>query len=94
MKPICVKCQRFYRMKKSGFYFIEGMPKKNGVKSGTEQAEDWKPYKLWAGDLWHCVGCGHEIVSGFGSTPIAEHYQDDFKKKVEQLGATYQVNDC
>lgn len=26
MKPICVTCQRFYRMSKSGFYFIEAMP--------------------------------------------------------------------
>lgn len=26
MKPICVKCGLFYRMKKQGVYFEEGMP--------------------------------------------------------------------
>lgn len=50
MKPICFPCQRFYRMVKSGFCFIEGKPMGNGVE-------------LWSGDKWRCNGCGHELIS-------------------------------
>ena len=99
LKPICVPCQRFYRMKKSGHYFIEGMPqpsrsRESPIPPGTEAPENWKPYKLWAGDLWECQGCGHQIISGSGAAPIAEHYQPNFDITVVELGATYQVNDC
>lgn len=95
MKPICVKCQRFYRMKKAGYAFIEGMPINNGVQPGTAEPAGWKPYKLWAGDLWECKGCGHQLISGTGSHPIAEHYQPGFKDKVLKLvGEQFQVNDC
>lgn len=95
MKPICVKCQRFFRMKKSGYYFTEGMPKENGAKQGTAEKEKWKPYKIWAGDLWECLGCGFQIVSGVGGAPMAEHYQSDFKGVHERLNAgQLQVNDC
>ncbi len=96
MKPICVPCQRFYRAKKNGFFFVEGMPVP-GVKQaipGTSTPEQWAPYKLWVGDLWECQGCGHQIVSGFGRGPIAEHYMDDFADKVKAHGAELQVNDC
>ena len=94
MKPICVPCQRFFRPKKNGFYFIEGMQAVNGAKPGTEEPENWKPYKLWLGDLWACEGCGTEIVVGTGRPPIAEHYEPNFKKQIEETGATLQVNDC
>lgn len=94
LKPICVKCHRFYRMTKSGFYFIEGMPRGNGVQPGTAEPERWRPYKLWAGDKWKCEGCGHEIIQGTGMNPIAEHYQEDFGNWKERLNADYQVNDC
>lgn len=98
MKPICVPCQRFFRMKKSGFYFIEGMPKAGGprhVEPGTSMAEHWTPYKVWAGDRWECEGCGAVILSGFGRYPIAEHYKDGFADTVQRLSADqFQVNDC
>ncbi len=95
LKPICKPCQRFFRMVKSGFYFIEGMPTiSRNPTPGTAHPEDWRPYKLWAGDLWKCQGCGAEIISGTGSNPIAEHYQEDFGKQRERLAANYQVNDC
>lgn len=87
LKPICVRCRKFFRMKKSGFYFTEGMPKDSACA-------EWKPYKVWAGDLWECRGCGAEIVSGFGQQPCAEHYQEDFAAVRERLGAAqFQVND-
>ena len=94
MKPICVPCQRFFRMIKTGFYFLEGMPEGNAAP-GTKEAEKWKPYKLWAGDKWKCEGCGAVILSGFGMSPIAVQHEPDFQDKIKRLGANqFQVNDC
>jgi hypothetical protein len=94
MKPICVPCQRFYRPKKNGFAFIEGMPIGNGVEPGLRQPESWEPYKLWRGDLWHCPDCGAEIIVGVAPSPMSEHYRPDFVEHVESSRATLQVNDC
>lgn len=96
MKPICKPCQRFFRPKKNGLFFIEGMPKgiSPRVQPGNQSPDLWKPYKLWMGDLWECLGCGNEIIVGCGREPIGEHYQPDFEEKVKVLGALYQVNDC
>jgi len=94
MKPICVPCQRFFRAERTGDYFIEGMPKENGAQPGTAEPEKWQPYKLWAGDRWRCEGCGTVVIVGTGLHPVAEHYQPDFTKRAESLGATLQVNDC
>jgi len=94
VKPVCVPCQRFFRPKKNGFYFIEAAPDGNHAPPGTEAPERWHPYKLWAGDLYECEGCGAQIVSGFGRGPIAEHYQPDFAETVKAYGAELQVNDC
>jgi hypothetical protein len=94
-------------MKKSGFYFIEAMPKgtarfandsqKDGrnPEPGTSMPEGWTPYKVWSGDLWECEGCHTQIVHGTGNNRIAEHYEDGFAETIERLGADQlQVNDC
>jgi len=96
MKPICVPCQRFFRVKKTGLYFTEGMPITHArPASGTAEPENWKPYKIWAGDLWECLGCGAKIISGTGMNSIAEHFESDFEEKQRELGADqFQVNDC
>lgn len=94
LKPVCVKCHRFFRMVKSGFYFIEGFPISYPATPGLDDADKWRPYKLWSGDKWRCEGCGAEIISGTGMSPIAEHYQDEFEQRKAQLNAEYQVNDC
>lgn len=94
MKPICVGCRRFYRQVKSGYYFVEGKPKENGAMPGLLAPERWEPYKLWAGDLWECRGCGHVTISGVGLAALSEHYRPDFKQLVEELGAELQINDC
>jgi hypothetical protein len=94
LKPICVKCQRFYRVKKNGVMFIEGMPKENGAKPGKWEPEKWEPYKLWRGDLWKCEGCNHELISGVAFNPIDEHYTPTFEKNVEAFSVTLQINDC
>jgi hypothetical protein len=94
LKPICVKCQRFYHPQKNGVIFLEGMPRFEGAPAGREGAEFWQPYKLWRGDLWECRGCGHQIISGVARDPITEHYMPGFREVVEMLKPMMQVNDC
>ena len=95
MKPICVPCQRFYRPKKTGFYFIESMPIYNGAPSGNSHPELWRPYKIWSGDLWECLGCGHQTISGVGVNPISIKHEPDFEMIAEKLKAIqFEVNDC
>jgi hypothetical protein len=93
LKPICVKCQRFYRPHRNGRRFVEGMPIGNDAPSGTVAPERWKPYKVWIGDEWTCCGCGHLIIVGVAREPVSEHYRGDFAAAL--ASATYlQVNDC
>lgn len=97
MKPICVKCQRFYRQEKNGTAFVESMPKHNEgkrVAPGTATPELWQPYKLWMGDLWKCDGCGSLIIVGVGTRQLSEHYKPDFEQTCKEYGATIVVNDC
>lgn len=95
MKPICVPCQRFFRPKKNGFYFIEAMPVAGQPSPGTAEPERWTPYKVWSGDLWECEGCGTQVVVGVGREPLTEHYHTNFKELVERFNAgQLQVNDC
>jgi len=96
LKPVCVPCQRFFRCIKTGFYFMEGMPKgPERPAPGTAQPERWRPYKLWSSDKFRCGSCGAEILSGFGRSPIAIQHGGDFHTLARQLGADqYQVNDC
>lgn len=87
MKPICRKCNLFFRPKKNGVYFTESYPTGSG---------DWKPYKVWQGDLWECRGgCGSQIIVGTGHAPIAVHHEPNFEKLRLDLGAnTININDC
>lgn len=94
LKPICYPCQRFFRMVKSGVYFVESMPADREARPGVEDADKWKPYKIWSGDKWMCQGCGAEIISGVGMNPIAEHYQEGFDEMKTRLNVEYAVNDC
>lgn len=65
MRPVCVACSTFM------------VPAKNGVLV-EECMDDGAPYKLWRADLYECRTCGHEIITGWGARPIAEHYQDTY----------------
>lgn len=93
-KPICLKCNRIFRVKKSGIAFIEGMPKESGAKPGWAEPGKWQPYKLWMADKLECPGCGAQVLYGFGQQPVSEHYLPEFKSMVDKFGATLQVNDC
>jgi len=96
MKPICVKCQRFYRILQNGVRFLEQMPDGNDAKPGMEQPERWSPYKIWFGDLWECPDCNSHIIVGTGAHPLAEHFQyPKFDKELELAGpAIIKINDC
>lgn len=96
-KPVCVKCQRFYRPLRNGIEVLEQMPETGTVPPGTEAAHLWRPYKLWRADKWHCEGCGHELVTGFGRYNYAEHYEPDFAANLAAAKKTEHfviVNDC
>jgi DNA-directed RNA polymerase subunit RPC12/RpoP len=62
----------------------------NGV-TVEEQTEDGQPYKLWDADMYRCPSCGHEVISGFGRGPLAEHYQPDYQRKRERLAPIIEV---
>lgn len=96
MKPVCVKCERFYRPKKNGTAFVEMMPRgmRKAAAPGVSDRAAWKPYKLWMADLWICHGCGHELIVGAGNIPLAEHFHPDFGAQVAAYRAAIIVNDC
>lgn len=95
LKPVCVPCARFFRMRKSGFYFVEAMPIISHALPGTAEPDKWRPYKIWSGDRWECEGCGATILSGFGLAPIAHQHQEDFNQILRNLNASQlQINDC
>jgi hypothetical protein len=52
--------------------------KQNSVT--VETLDDGAPYRLWDADLWECVECGVEIITGFGQRPLAEHWQDAYAR--------------
>lgn len=93
-KPVCVKCQRFFRLKRGGVYLLEQMPVGGAgeVPPGTTEPEAWKPYKIWNADLHQCPGCKTEIISGYGFNPISIQHEEDFHKYLQLV--THTVNDC
>lgn len=93
LKPICAPCQRFFRPKRNGFLFVEGMPVgQERAPPGTERPDLWQPYKLWQGDLWECQGCKTEIIVGTGYAPVSEQHQPAFASLIKE--SKLQVNDC
>jgi hypothetical protein len=99
-KPVCVKCQCFYRPKTNGYFLTEMMPTGEWRGDpdeirGNHRPEMWQPYKLWVADLWECPECAHQIVVGFGHGPVREHHEEDFEAVVIACsGDRLQVNDC
>jgi hypothetical protein len=94
-KPVCIACKRFFKPKKSGITWVENMPKQNGALQGLASPGDWKPYKLWQGDVYECAGCKTQIIQGHGVAPISEQHKSDFELMREMFNADrYQVNDC
>ena len=73
---VCVACNRFMRIEKNGVTVEELM-------------DDGSPYKLWDADKYKCPSCGHEVISGFGRQPIAEHYQENYAQTREAYAPVY-----
>ena len=69
-KIVCVECE------------IELKPEENGIL--LIEFASFGAYKAWYADLWKCPKCGTEIVSGFGNSPIMEHFQDGFSTWLEE----------
>ncbi len=93
MRPICIPCQRFFKVIKNDYYFTEGCPATRGTNPAIADKGHWKPYRIWAGDQYKCPGCGAEIVSGIGHGPLGEKHEPDFEAKHTSLGANrLQVN--
>ena len=76
-RPVCRACQ------------IEMHPEHNGV--GVLDMSDYGPDDLWEADLWKCPKCGHEIVSGFGSSPISSHYKGEQFQELVQAYRDYTI---
>lgn len=69
-------CGRFMRVKQ------------NSV-TVEELVETGEPYKLWDADLYECVECGTEIITGFAQQPFAEHYQADYAARRARFAPIY-----
>jgi hypothetical protein len=91
-KPVCVKCQRFFRPAKNGVVVNEQMPVATAAEPGTIDPTAWQPYKIWMADLMECQGCGHQIIYGYGAHPVAENHEDRFAEAMTYV--THTVNDC
>ena len=59
-------------------------PKQNSV-TVEELLEDGTGYKLWDADLYACEECGAEVITGFGRSAFAEHYQPDYDAQRARL---------
>ena len=91
-KMACVKCQSFYHVKKNSVVVNEQMPVETAAEPGTIDPTAWEPYKVWVADLYECRECGHQVISGFGAEPTAEHFQKRFAEELARV--THTVNDC
>lgn len=96
LKPVCMKCHRFFKPHKTGFWFTEGMPiGPDQVEPGVEHAHKWRPYKVWQGDIYKCDGCQTTIITGCAQQPIRVQHQSDFAAIRRGCNADqFQVNDC
>jgi len=65
VKIMCVKCGKQLKCKKNEVI--------------VEESADNCSYRIWEADLWKCPKCGTEIIAGFGSEPMAEHFEKDYR---------------
>lgn len=65
-RPICVKCQVEFRVRKNGVTVIDTF------------SQPPKPYQIWRADLFECPICKTQVVGGFAQEPLAQHFEDSF----------------
>jgi hypothetical protein len=63
---VCVKCEVEFKVESNGVKVLEMMNHNQAI------------YKIWDTDKWRCPVCGVEVCAGFGSMPIAEHFEAEF----------------
>ncbi len=68
----CSACRVSYRPLKNDIVVVETMDE--AMK---------QPYRLWCADLVGCPICKHRLITGFGASHYAEHYEDDFQKQMD-----------
>lgn len=71
----CVPCKTYLRPRKNDIYVLETM-------SSDE------PYRIWNADLWECPDCGHQVILGYGTNHISEHYEPEFASWMKQVTHT------
>lgn len=59
-KPVCVTCKIEMQVEKVGVVLLD--------------YAHFGPYQLHNGDVWHCSGCGTQIVTNFGDKCL--HHND------------------
>ena len=62
--------------------------KKNSV-TVEETLEDGSPYKLWSADLYACIECGAQVITGFARVPLVEHYRPEYAEVRARRGPIY-----
>ena len=72
-KPVCISCGREFRVKKIG------------VRAQENIGANGEPYKIWSADIWECPKCLYQIISGYGSKPMSNVFDKDFKQIQETV---------
>lgn len=78
-QPVCVPCGLTFKVEKAGVSVFEMFK------------SDKEVYRIWQADKLRCRGCGVEVIYGFGQRPLAEHFQDGFKEKVDAIPAESRI---
>ena len=63
MKLVCVNCRTQFRIKKNGILTVDMFQ------------DPPEPYEAYEGDMWECPGCKTQVIAGFGTVPIAVHFE-------------------
>jgi len=68
-RPVCVKCQCELRVKENGVGLLD-------MFNPSDKPEP-QPYQIWDADLLECPKCGLEVVTQFGDSPMAQHWEEN-----------------
>ena len=71
-KIICGSCNNKMSHERSGVYVLETFE------------DGKKPYKVWSSDLYYCKKCSTVVLTGIPSSPLREHYEEDFEEWVKK----------
>ena len=69
-KPVCVKCGLEMRRVQGGVVVCD-------MARG--------PSKLWFADKFRCPACNNSVMTDFGGSAFAEHYEDGFAERLDHF---------